>query len=56
MVGTWGGTPLTALALEGAWGRAGGIMTVLLIAGEGLLGCGLGMRRLLRCWRVHFWL
>lgn len=45
MVGTWGGTPLTALALEGAWGGRGGVVAVLLIAGKGLLGCGLVVRR-----------
>lgn len=41
------------LALEGAWRGCGGIVTVLLITGEGLLGCGLGVRCLLCCWRVH---
>lgn len=41
------------LALEGAWGRCGRIITVLLIAGEGLLGCGLGVRCLLCWWRAY---
>lgn len=41
------------LALQGARGGCGGIMTMLLIAGEGLLGRGLGMRCLLYCWRAH---
>ncbi len=41
------------LALERARGGRGGIVTVLLIAGQGLLGCGLGMRCLLHCWRAH---
>lgn len=48
--GEWLNLPL---ALEGARRGRGGIMTVLLIAGEGLLGCGLGMRCLLHCWRAH---
>lgn len=56
MVGTWRGTPLTSLALQGAWGGRRGIVTVLLIAGEGLLGCGLGVRCLLPRCRAHFWL
>lgn len=38
---------MTALALQVAGGGRGGIVTVLLLAGEGLLGGGLGMRGLL---------
>lgn len=56
MVRTRGRTPLTALALQCAWGGCGGIVTVLLIAGSGLLGCGLGMRCVLHCRCAHFWL
>lgn len=41
------------LALQGAWGGRRGIVTVLLIAGEGLLGCGLGVRCLLPRCRAH---
>lgn len=42
------------LAVEGAWrGRGGIVVTVLLVDGEGLLGCGMGMRRLLPCLRAH---
>lgn len=41
------------LALQSAWWGSGGIVTVLLIAGERLLGWGMGERCLLHYWRAH---
>lgn len=41
------------LALQCSWGGRGSILTVLLIAGGGLLRCGLGMRGLLHRLCTH---
>lgn len=56
VVGTGGGTPVTSLALDGAWRGGRGVMAMVFISWLGLLRCGLGKSRVLYHWCAHFWM